>query len=82
MSTTTREQFLERQRKTSLAAIPVSLGPEDTDGRGSGGGNRGGRGRSWRALEAEVAHFALDDAGVVTGTPGWETLGSDFGQQT
>ena len=66
---------------TDLGSIPVSLGPDDADGRGSSGGERGVRGRSGRAFEAKVAHFALDDTGIVPGTARREPLGADFGQQ-
>src|SRR5829696_4783423 len=62
-----------------LVAIPISLGPEDADGRRGDGRQGGGSAGRRRALEGEVAHLALDGAGVVARAPGREALGADFG---
>jgi hypothetical protein len=63
-----------------LGPIPVSLGPEDADGRcGDGRQGWGRAGRRW-ALEREAAHLALDGAWVVARATGRESLGADLGQ--
>ncbi|HWA57258.1 MAG TPA: hypothetical protein VG692_08395, partial [Gemmatimonadales bacterium] len=69
-------------RHTKLGPIPISLGPEDADIRhGDWRQQRGGASRR-RALEREIAHLALDGAGVVAWAAGWESLGADLGQHT
>jgi len=63
-----------------LAAIPVSLGPEDADG--GDGERREGRWRVRRggSFEREIAHLAFDDAGIVAGSARRERLSRDLGQ--
>jgi hypothetical protein len=62
--------------------MPISLGPEDPDGRYRDGRQQRGGCVRRRALEREVAHLAFDGSRGVARASWWEALGCHFDQQT